>query len=181
MFQSSLSRNIGIASLITMGAYMVACGSANSASSEKTSQSISTAPNATTAPHSENKAASDDSEIELIGLMIKNQRFSQKLLLAINGKNAKLAEFYLHELEESAEELLKVKEHDGLPIGTTAQKILIPAIEQLDKSIDSKNWVSAKDDYIMLIDSCNRCHSALEYEFIKITATADPLLFNQEF
>ena len=48
--------------------------------------------------------------------------FTQKLGLAIQVNNTKLADFYVHEVEEGLEEIYAVSRYDNLPIGETAKR-----------------------------------------------------------
>ena len=123
----------------------------------------------------------DEEEVELAGYMGELQRFSQKLGFAIHGKNQKLSDFYLHEIEEVLGELKEIKEHEGMPIADSVQVIMTPLVSELSQYIHASNWKKSSKSYLEVIEGCNRCHSATEHEFIKILPSRGKSPFNQDF
>jgi mono/diheme cytochrome c family protein len=120
-------------------------------------------------------------DVELATYMGELHRFSQKLGYAIEGRNGPLAGFYVHEVEEVIEQLARVKEHDGLPIGQMTQTMAVPLIEPLDRAIQVGDWPAATGHYLGLIQSCNTCHIATQHAFIEILPASGPAPFNQRF
>lgn len=121
-------------------------------------------------------------EVELAPYMGSLQRFSQKLGYAAEAKNEELVEFYLHEIEETLDELeATVPEHEGLPIAKPIRVIMFPLIEALEEAAHNSDWKKASTGYKDLIDGCNRCHAATEHEFIKITPASGGSPYNQKF
>ena len=120
-------------------------------------------------------------EVEIAPFMGSLQRFSQKLGYAIEAENDVLSEFYRHELEEVFGDLKAVEEHDGFPVGSTVKKIMDPLMRGLSASMLEKDWLETGVRYNDLIDGCNRCHSALEHEFIEILPAVGDPPYNQKF
>ncbi len=120
--------------------------------------------------------------VELAPFMTQLQWHSQKLGYAIEGHNAPLAEFYLHEVTEVLEEIKEqVPVHDKLPIADLIGKIPQPTLAPLDRQIEASNWTGASKAYAKLIDACNRCHAATQHQFIVITPARGRPPFNQVF
>lgn len=106
------------------------------------------------------------------------QTFHEKLGLSINGKNVDLANFYIHELEESIEDLTEM--HEGRK-ETQLIHSLIPPIELIEDALESKDFVAAKDAYLQLTNSCNACHKSLDFEFIVIKTPTENRFTTQDF
>jgi len=124
----------------------------------------------------------EDEHAELAPYMAHMQRFSMKLGYAVAEKNTKLANFYLHELEETAEEIeQEVPMHDKWPIAKLTKEIAEPAMEALVKEVKAGKWDAAKRRYKALIVACNRCHMATEHDYLVITEAAGEPPFNQNF
>lgn len=120
-------------------------------------------------------------DLELATLMGDLQRFSAKLGYAIEGENRRLAEFYLHEIDEVRAQLLEVEEHDGMPIAEPVQIIFTPAERSLSAALEDRSFDRVREKYVGLIDACNRCHAATEHEFLVMTPAGGRPPFNQEF
>ncbi len=120
-------------------------------------------------------------DVGLAPYMGELQRFSHKFALAIDRKNQPLANFYLEEIRETLDQIVnKVPEYEGFPVASTIKTIMFPLLPELKKSLDGADWHAARQKYGKLVDGCNRCHAALEHEFIRITvAGTNP--FNQDF
>jgi hypothetical protein len=132
--------------------------------------------------HDHEEQAEHAESTEPAPYMIALQHYSAKLGYAINARNARLAEFYLHEVEEVLEELIeKVPQHDDLPVAQFAQTILVPELPPLHDVVDSADWPAADARYLNLIDACNRCHGSTQHEYIIITPATGPPPFNQQF
>lgn len=104
----------------------------------------------------------------LIDLMGAWQKFTHKTHLSLQNDNIKLANFYVHEIEEVLEEVEGVKQYKGYPIGKLAKKLIEPKLEALEKALKGEKIVSSKKYLGQLIDACNKCHRNTKHEFIKI-------------
>ncbi|MEO9872294.1 hypothetical protein [Ekhidna sp.] len=110
------------------------------------------------------------------------QRFSHKLWLAGKNKNWDLADFYTHELEEVTERLIDGDViHDDYNLSNLSEAILLPKIENLERTIRQKDEVLFLENYELMISSCNLCHNTTKHNFIKITIPNDSIGWNQEF
>lgn len=112
--------------------------------------------------------AGKGAEHDLVGKMGAMQYFLHKTFLALNSNNIVLADFYVHELEETFEEVEKIKRYKKYPIAKLAKKLLEPKITALAKSIDSKNLANAKKSLSYVVEACNQCHRSTKHEFINI-------------
>ncbi len=112
------------------------------------------------------------------------QRYSNKAGFAILGKNKPLANFYVHEVEETLEDVAKYHAvHNGKPIAKFIKVMLKPSLETLEKSLKAKkvNWKKAWTSYTTLIQNCNNCHQATGYGFLKLKPSAGTPPYNQVF
>ncbi len=129
-------------------------------------------------------ACSHEGEVELAPFMGRMQVFSQKLGYSLQAQNAELAGFYLHELEETIEEIQElVPTHDGSPIGKMAEQMMVPVMEQLEKALKTKTttWQRRWPLYKDIIATCNDCHRATAHSYIRITPAQGHPPFNQDF
>lgn len=126
-------------------------------------------------------AAAQEEEPELAEYMSSLHYYSQKLILAVANENEPLADFYLHEMEELAEEIEReVPEYEGHPIGELTRTMLVPPIEAVEEPLPGGDWERASAHLEELVQSCNSCHEATDHGFIQITA--EPVeAFNQDF
>ena len=127
------------------------------------------------------QASEGHDEVELAEYMGYLQRFSQKLGFSIQGKNLKLSEFYLHEIEEILDEVKEVETYDGVPIAKNVAVHILPKVEILEKTVKKSDWVESKKSYESFIAGCNSCHVATKHEFIKILPSSGVPPFNQKF
>lgn len=107
------------------------------------------------------------------------QLYTHKLLLSVQAGNAELADFYLHELEETTEDVIEhIKEYDGFPVSELTATMLMPVIEDLEDALDAGDWDEIRAKARILVDSCNACHAATEhgYIYIPFDVTTNPFL-----
>lgn len=121
-------------------------------------------------------------EPELAAMMGDLQRFAHKVGLSIEAENQPLASFYLHEVEETLEAIgEEVPFHDEWPIGELVNTIMRPAVEPLEVAVEAGKWAEAKASYEVMIDGCNRCHTATEHEFLVMLPPLGANPYNQSF
>jgi hypothetical protein len=122
------------------------------------------------------RARQPASEPELAGYMSDLQHHTHKLTLSIEAENAALAEFYLHELGEVAEQIEQlVPEHDGIPVSDLAARLLDPRLVALRGALARGRWDEAKSGLGELVAACNDCHAAAGHGFIRVEVrTANP-------
>ena len=107
------------------------------------------------------------------------QTYLHKLDLSVQAGNRKLADLYLHELEEVAEETSEsVESYEGAPVGKLLETLLLPAIEAAEASLEADP--SDRQAVATLIETCNQCHQSTDHAEIRIVpATGNP--YNQDF
>ncbi len=110
------------------------------------------------------------------------QHWTHKLGLSVEAQNAELVEFYHHELEEGAEDLIAtIKEYDGYPIAELTETMLIPEIIAFELAEESGDWNQITQAYQTIIASCNSCHQASAHGYIKIVDGFGNNPFIQDF
>lgn len=109
------------------------------------------------------------------------QRHAHKLQLSVEARNARLAGFYVHEIEEIAGAIAaEIPTYDDQPVGRLTGEILMPAVEALEDAARAGDWEAADAALTGLIGACNACHARTEHGYIKIVpATVNP--YNQDF
>ena len=120
-------------------------------------------------------------EVGLAVLMHTLQTHAHKLQLSVAARNGELAYFYLHEIEETAEEIVaEVAEYDGYPIADLTREMLLPRVELLEDAIQAGDWSVTDTQFGKLLKSCNACHLMAGHGFIRIVpAEGNP--FAQDF
>ncbi|MDZ7623428.1 MAG: hypothetical protein U5J96_03135 [Ignavibacteriaceae bacterium] len=101
-----------------------------------------------------------------------------KLWFAGINENWPLAEFEIHEIEESIEDLKKYQaereESKMLPI-------INPPLDSVRAAIKNENLVSFKNNFATLTNTCNSCHQAVKFDFNKVKIPDSPPFNNQVF
>ena len=120
-------------------------------------------------------------EPELAGYMADLQHHTHKLNLSIAAENAELADFYLHEVAEVAEQVERLfPQHDGVAVAALVQSLLLPRLGALREALGAARWDEARSGLSDLVAGCNACHAAAGHGFIRVEVTdANP--FNQSF
>lgn len=109
-----------------------------------------------------------DQVIPLIYHMSFMSRYTEKLYFAGAAENWELADLYSHEIEEIGESLDGYTYH-GLDIGELVAQMMLPQIEKVEDAIDAQDARLFAENYQILIDSCNSCHVASDYEILRVT------------
>jgi len=101
-----------------------------------------------------------------------------KLWFAGQNQNWKLADFEIHEIMESVEDIRKyqTERKESLMIG-----MIQPALDSINAAIELKNAALFKSNYIMLTNTCNACHNATKFEFNIVKIPDTPPFSNQDF
>lgn len=119
-------------------------------------------------------------EPDMITTMGQLQLYLHKLSLSVDAGNIELADFYAHELEESIEAAESIEAYHDIPVGRLTGAILTPTFEQLEAAIESGDSDAIRSRMRGVISSCNGCHEATGYGFIRI-ATSDANPYMQDF
>jgi hypothetical protein len=117
----------------------------------------------------------------LVVLMERLQTYAHKLQLSVEARNAPLAGFYIHELEETGEFIAEnISQYHDHPVGELTRTMLLPAIERLEDSIEAAAWADSDANFLDLVRACNACHLVTGHGFIRIKpATGNP--YAQDF
>src|SRR6056297_2373015 len=110
-----------------------------------------------------------EGEAELALHMSRLQRWTHKTALALQARNPELADFYLHEMEESIETIkTEAPTYEGYAIAKQTEQILDPSVEALDGALDDRNWSAVDARLNELARSCNQCHQVTDHGVVKI-------------
>lgn len=105
------------------------------------------------------------------------QYYLHKLSLSIDAHNQPLADFYAHELEETIEDAEKIGDYKDQPIGRLTQAMLVPGFDALEDAIAEDDWDQTSARLDAVIQSCNACHLATGFGFIRIQrSTTNPYM-----
>lgn len=130
----------------------------------------------------EGTAEESPEEVELASQMADLQRWTHKTVLALDARNAELADFYLHEVEETVERIQEdVPTYEGHPVAELSQQILVPNVDALDKALDERAWPTVDARVQELAQSCNRCHRETDHGFIQVDLDTVQNPFPQDF
>jgi hypothetical protein len=121
----------------------------------------------------------DDTYKPGLGEFMSNiQIHHAKLWFAGKNNNWKLADFEIHEIMETVENIQHYaadrEEVKELPMLKPALDSVSNAIKKEDKNLFIK-------DFIILTNTCNDCHRAVHYEFNRVTIPDTAPNSNQEF
>jgi hypothetical protein len=128
------------------------------------------------------EAHAEGEEAELALHMSRLQRWTHKTALALEARNPELADFYLHEMEESIETIkTEAPTYEGYAIAEQTEQILDPSVEALDGALDNRNWSAVDVRLEELARSCNQCHEATDHGVVKIDLDDVPNPYPQDF
>ena len=123
-----------------------------------------------------------EEEFELAHYMSTIQVHFSKLYFAGAAENKELAEFYLHELEESFEAIVNANVVDeGHNISAHAKQFGLEPIERAHEGIEDNGLKGFDETYENLINNCNACHNITDHKFIQIQIPETPPFDNQSF
>ncbi len=121
-------------------------------------------------------------EAELALHMTRLQRWTHKTALALDARNPALADFYLHEMEESIETIqAEAPTYEGHAIADLTESMLVPSVEALDAALDDRDWDAVDDRIGALARSCNQCHTATDHGFVNVDLEDVPNPYPQDF
>ncbi len=124
-----------------------------------------------------------EQEIELAVLMFRLQVHADKLWHSGEAQNWPLAGFYIHEIEETVEEIAQAKiVEDGHNISALVGMTSIQSpLRAMSKSVEAEDEEAFAAAYVELVDGCNSCHGETDHGFIHIQIPSSPALSNQRF
>lgn len=106
------------------------------------------------------------------------QAHHSKLWFVGENKNWKLADFEVHEIMESIEDIQKfqTERKESQMIG-----MINSALDSINNAIQQKNSALFKSSYTLLTNTCNNCHRAVEFEFNVVKIPDSSPFSNQDF
>ncbi|MFB6097605.1 MAG: hypothetical protein ABEK84_00525, partial [Salinibacter sp.] len=126
--------------------------------------------------------AKEEEEAELASHMSTLQRWTHKATLALQARNGKLADFYLHEMKETVETVREeVPTYEGHPVADLTKQILDPSLKALDSAVDQRAWKMIDKRVDGLARACNRCHAQTDHGFIRVDLEDVPNPYAQDF
>lgn len=101
-----------------------------------------------------------------------------KLWFAGQNNNWALADFEIHEIMEAVENIQKYQTERK-----ESEKIVMlnPALDSVNASITKHDAVQFKNSYVLLTNTCNNCHHAVQFDFNVVTIPDKPPFSNQVF
>ena len=101
-----------------------------------------------------------------------------KLWFAGQNQNWELANFELHEI---AETLDAIKEYQTEREESKKVDMLKPSLEAVKDAIDKRGPTLFNSSYLLLTNSCNNCHKAVNFGFNVVKVPEIPPFSNQAF
>jgi hypothetical protein len=110
--------------------------------------------------------------------MLGIQLHHAKLWFAGVNRNWKLADFEVHEIGETLDDIKKycTDRPEVKSIG-----VIDPAINSINAAIKQKDLQSFKNAFVELTTNCNNCHKTNQHEFNIITIPTALPVVNQDF
>jgi hypothetical protein len=110
--------------------------------------------------------------------MMGIQEHHAKLWFAGINKNWKLAEFEVHEIGETLDD---VKKYCTDRPEIKSLRIIDPAVNTIKEAISKQNMGKFKAGFTKLTNDCNSCHKDNQHGFNIITIPTSPPVTNQSF
>jgi len=110
------------------------------------------------------------------------QRYVEKLYFAAQARNWELADFYAHEVGETADDIVAANISDaGVEVSKLMATMLPPAEQGVQEAVQAKDRALFQSRYEALVSTCNACHQDAKHPFMKITVPERPSVTNQSF
>lgn len=101
-----------------------------------------------------------------------------KLWFAGLSQNWKLADFEIHEIMES---VAAIKKYEIERSESKSIPMIEPALDSVSAAIQQKNLAQFKNSFVLLTNTCNKCHQAVNYSFNDVKIPDSPPFSNQVF
>ncbi len=101
-----------------------------------------------------------------------------KLWFAGNAQNWELADFEVHEIMESLDD---IQQYETERPEAKNVMMLQPALDSINDAIKQKNLLQFKNGFALLTNTCNNCHKAVHYGFNMVKIPDAPPFSNQVF
>lgn len=113
------------------------------------------------------------------GEMMSNvQIHHAKLWFAGIDKNWSLADFEIHEIEETLDD---IKKYQTDRVESKSIDLIAPALENMKSAINKKDLSLFKVNFQILTNTCNECHRAVNFGFNKVKIPDAPPFTNQKY
>ena len=106
------------------------------------------------------------------------QAHHAKLWFAGKNKNWELADFEMHEIAETLE---AIKEYQTEREESKKVDMLKPSLDAVKDAIDKKDTALFNSSYLLLTNTCNNCHKAVNFGFNVVKIPETPPFSNQGF
>ena len=101
-----------------------------------------------------------------------------KLWFAGQNQNWELADFEMHEIAETID---AIKEYQTEREESKKVDMLKPSLEAVNDAIDKKDPALFNSSYLLLTNTCNNCHKAVNFAFNVVKVPEIPPFTNQAF
>ena len=101
-----------------------------------------------------------------------------KLWFAGKEQNWELADFEMHEIGEAID---AIKEYQTEREESKKVDMLKPALEAVNDAIQKKDVTLFNSSYLLLTNTCNNCHKAVNFSFNVVKVPETPPFSNQAF
>ncbi len=119
--------------------------------------------------------------MEIAHFMTRIQVFHNKLYFAGINKNARLAQFYLNELEEEMGAIAEAGIFEvDVNISDNIKTYGIKQVEWMRGQIE-KGFDSFESDFDQFTTSCNSCHVVTKHDYVQIIVPTAPMFTNQKY
>ena len=106
------------------------------------------------------------------------QTHHAKLWFAGQNQNWLLADFEVHEIQEALDD---VQKYCSDRPEVKQMGMMNPAIDNVNKAVQQKNLQLFKSSFMLLTNTCNKCHMATEHGFNVVTMPTNLPVVNQDF
>lgn len=111
-------------------------------------------------------------------LMATIQVHHNKLWFAGQSKNWELADFEVHEIMETVDDIKEFQSHRK---ESKMVDLIQPSLQSITNAIEKKDPAMFKEGYILLTNTCNSCHRETDYGFNVVKIPDTPPFSNQQF
>ena len=101
-----------------------------------------------------------------------------KLWFAGQNQNWQLADFEMHEIAETLE---AIQQYQSEREESKKVDMLKPSLDAVKDAIDKKDVALFNSSYLLLTNSCNNCHKAVNFGFNVVKIPEAPPFSNQAF
>ena len=101
-----------------------------------------------------------------------------KLWFAGVNENWALADFEIHEIMEAVN---AVKKYQPERDESKSVPMIEPALDSVSAAIQKKNLLQFKNSFVLLTNTCNNCHKAVNFSFNEVKIPDSPPFSNQVF